>query len=158
MYVSKTNDAARNAVFVAAALSLSLFISPSAQAMDKQVLNFWEIAQCPGELVELEGSVRFQFQETGKGWVFQGFWTGEGWGHDSGGEYLIQGKWMEVVQENRPFIMYWNDHFQLVGKGQAPTYRLYSRVRFVVDESGDWVPEFEDAEWPCDTVDFAVWE
>jgi hypothetical protein len=134
-----------------------LAFSPMLMAMDKQYLNFWEILECQSENIELEGSVRFQFHETGKGWVFQAFWTGDGWGHDSGDEYKITGKWTEVVQEKRPFIMYWNDHFQLVGKGEAPNYRFYSRIRFIVDEYGVWVPEFVDDEWPCPTIDSAIW-
>ena len=121
-------------------------------AMEKQYLSFWEILECPSELIEIEGNVRFQFHETGKGWVFQGFWTGEGWGLDTGNEYLITGKWYETVQDLRPFTIYWNDHFQLTGKGEAPNYRFYSRVRFIVDEEGEWVPEFVDQDWPCETV------
>ena len=85
------------------------------------------------------------------------FWTGEGWGLDSDNEYLLQGKWMEVVQEQRPFVFYWNDHFQLVGKGSAPTYRLYSKIRFdkLDPDTGLPVPDsihFEDGDWPCPTV------
>lgn len=144
-----TNEKSLRRIFVC---FLALFVfSPMAIAMEKDYLDFWEILECPNEDIEIEGSVRFQFHETGKGWVFQAFWTGEGLGLNSGDEYRLQGKWMEVVQERRPFIMYWNDHFQLVGKGQAPNYRFYSRIRFFVDENGEWVPEFVDEEWPCPT-------
>jgi len=133
-----------------------------AMAMDKESYNFWEIVECPDEMIEMEGSVRFDFQETGKGWVFQAFWAGQGWGLDSDAEYIIRGKWMEVVKEDRPFVFYWNDHFELVGKGSAPTYRFYSKIRFdeLDPDSGGPVIDsiqFEDSEWPCPTVDAAVW-
>ena len=133
--------------------------APAAMSMEKSTLYFWEFAACPNEVVYMEGSARTQFQEAGKGWVFQVFWTGDGWGLDSDNEYLLQGKWMEVVQETRPFIFYWNDHFELAGKGDAPTYRLYSKIRFNEMEDGSPVPEsitFEDGDWPCPTVGFGV--
>ena len=140
------------------AILLLFALSPAALAMDKAHYNFWEVVECPGELIYLEGSVRFQYHETGKGWTYQAFWTGDGWGLDSYAEYLIQGKWTEVVQGQRPFIFYWNDHFQLVGKGDAPTYRFYSRIRFdEFDEDGVPIPEFISAEWPCATVAFDIW-
>lgn len=135
-----------------------LAFSPLASAMDKEAYSFWEVMDCPGEQIEMEGSVRFQSQETGKGWVFQAFWTGQAEGLDSGAEYLIKGKWMEVVNDKRPFVFYWNDHFELVGKAGAPTYRFYSRVRFdTFDGAGDPVPEFISAEWPCATVAYDMW-
>lgn len=140
------------------AVVLMLAFSPAALAMDKQFYNFWEIVDCPHELIELEGSVRFQFQETGMGWTLQAFWTGDGWGLGSDSEYIIQGKWQEVVQGERPFIYYWNDHFQLVGIGGAPTLKFYSRIRFdEFDEDGNPIPEFISAEWPCATIAFDIW-
>ena len=151
---------ARRVLFAAAALSLAS--AAPAMAMDKESYTFWEIAQCPDEMVEMEGSVRFQYQETAKGWVYQAFWKGEGWGLDSDAEYLIRGKWMEVVKEDRPYVFYWNDHFELVGKGRAPTYRLYSKIRFDEfdpDSGGPVIDsiQFENGDWPCPTVDFAIW-
>ena len=146
-----SNKSIKKFIVSVSVLVLALF-SSILMAMDKQYLNFWEIVECPSELIEIEGNVRFQFLETGKGWVFQGFWTGEGWGLDTGEDYLIQGKWYETFQENRPFTIYWNDHFQLTGKGKAPNYRFYSRIRFIIDEYGEWVPEFVDRDWPCETV------
>jgi hypothetical protein len=141
------------------ALLFLFFLSPAALAMDKEFWNFFEAVECPGgEVIELEGAVRFQFQETGMGWTLQAFWTGDGWGVDSDAEYLIRGKWQEVVQGQRPFIYYWNDHFELVGKGAAPTYKFYSRIRFdEFDEDGNPIPEFISAEWPCETLAFAIW-
>ena len=139
------------------AILLLLAVAPAALAMDKEFYNFWEVAECPSEQVYLEGSVRFQFQPTGQGWVYQAFWTGDGWGLDSGAEYLIQGKWTEIVQGKRPFIFYWNDHFELVGKAGAPTYRFYSRIRFdEFDEDGVPIPEFISADWPCATIAFGI--
>ena len=141
-----------------AAVLLMLASSSAALAMEKSFYNFWEVAECPSELVEIEGSVRFQFQETGMGWVYQAFWSGDGWGLDSDSEYTIQGKWTEIVQGKRPFIWYWNDHFELVGKAGAPTYRFYSRIRFnEFDDEGNPIPEFISAEWPCATVAFDIW-
>jgi hypothetical protein len=136
----------------------SLALSPMAVAMDKETYQFWEVVECPEGQVEVEGSVRFQYQETGKGWVLQAFWTGDGWGLDSGAEYLIRGKWMEVVNEKRPYVFYWNDHFELVGKAGAPTHRFYSRVRFDgFDNDGNPIPEFISAEWPCATIAYEMW-
>ena len=148
----------RNTAIRLTAILALLSLSPTLMAMEKQYLNFWEIAECPSEAIEVLGTVRFQYQETGKGWVLQAFWTGDAWGVDTGDEYRIQGKWFEVVQEKRPFVMYWNDHFQLIGKGTAPNYRFYGRVKFVVDENGDWVPEVVGMEWQCPTIAYDEWE
>ncbi len=141
------------------AVPILLLLLPSAIAMEKTTLYFWEVAACPNEDIYMEGSVRFQFHATGKGYTYQAFWAGEGWGLDSDNEYLIHGKWQEVVQEQRPFVFYWNDHFQLAGKGSAPTYRLYGKVRF--DELGDDGPvpdsiHFAAGDWPCPTIDFEI--
>lgn len=140
-------------------LALTLIVwAPAAMSMEKSTLYFWEEVACPNEVVYLEGDVRFQFHETGKGWVYQAFWSGNGWGLESNAEYLIQGKWMEVMNEKRPFVFYWNDHFQMVGKGAAPTYRLYLTVKFdEADDDGFPVPDsihFEDEEWPCPAIAF----
>jgi hypothetical protein len=147
-------------VLISAAV-LSLASAAPAMSMEKESYNFWEVAECPDEMVEMEGTVRFQYHETSKGWVYQAFWEGEGWGA-SGAEYVIHGKWMEVVTEDRPFVFYWNDHFQLVGKGTAPTYRLYSKIRFDEfdpDSGGPVIDsiQFENGDWPCPTVDFDIW-
>lgn len=149
----------RKSICILALMLLAL--SPAVMSMEKSNLYFWEYVACPNEIVYVEGSVRFQYQETGMGWVYQAFWTGDGWGLDSDNEYLLQGKWQEVVQEKRPFIFYWNDHFELAGKAGAPTYRLYSKIRF--DELGGDGPvpdsiHFEDGDWPCDTLAFGVCE
>ena len=139
-------------------MTLTLLVcAPAAMSMDKSTLYFWEVAACPNEMVYLEGSARIQVQETGKGWVFQVFWTGDGWGLDTGDEYLLQGKWMEVVQADRPFVFYWNDHFELVGKGSAPTYRLYSKIKFDELDFDSGFPvldsiHFEDGDWPCPAI------
>jgi hypothetical protein len=138
-------------------MPILLLFAPSASSMEKWTQYFWEYAACPNEVVYMEGSVRFQYHETRMGWVFQAFWTGDGWGEDSDNEYLINGKWQEVVQGHRPFIFYWNDHFQLVGKDGAPTYRLYSKIRF--NEFGSEGPDsiiFEDGDWPCPTIGFGT--
>jgi len=140
------------------ALLLALFLSPAALAMDIEYYGFWEIAACPSENIELLGSVRFQTQPTGDtGYVFQAFWTGDAWGLDSGDEYRIQGKWMELAQESPPFIFLWNDHFQLIGKGTAPNYRFAYKLRIIVDANGVPRVEFEGVDWPCPTIAFDIW-
>lgn len=144
-------------------LLTSAFMSTSpAIAMEKETLNFWEIAECPSEQIEIEGRVRFQYQfvegNDRATTVFQAFWSGDAWGLASGAEYRIQGKWMEVVQESPPFVFVLNDHFQLIGKGQAENYRFYSRVRFVVNAKGEIKVDFEGDHWPCPTIAFDIWE
>ena len=138
-----------------------LAVSPMATAMEQETYNFWEIAACPDEDIEMLGSVRFQTQSVQGGdhatWVFQAFWKADAWGLDSGADYRIQGKWMEVIQENPPFIFMWNDHFQLIGQGTAPNYRFYAKVKFLVDANGDVVIDFEDELWPCPTIAFDIW-
>lgn len=143
--------------------ALTVSVTQTAIAIDKEVLNFWEIVQCPDEQIEMEGSVRFQYQELGDSdsWVFQAFWTGDAWGLTSGADYRIQGKWMEVVKgpliDDTPFLFIWNDHFELIGKGTAPNYRFYNKVRVHMDANGIPRIEFADSDSPCETIDFAIW-
>lgn len=143
-------------------LALALLLgATTALALENETLNWWELADCPSEVIELEGRVRFQTQlvegADRSTYIFQAFWTGAGWGHDSGADYRIQGKWMEVVQENPPFVLRLNHHFQLVGRGDAPDYRLYGRVRVVVDAQGNAVFEYVNEQWTCPAIDFAIW-
>lgn len=142
---------------VALVLSVS---APALMALEKETLPFWEIVSCADENVEIVGNVRFQthFVE-GNGhttWIFQAFWTGDGQGLDSEALYLLKGKWMEVVQENPPFIFLWNDHFQLIGKGDAPNYRFSNKVKIVVDANGEVIIERNSVENPCEYVDGGV--
>lgn len=135
-----------------------LFNSPAALAMDREFYNFREVAACPSEDIEILGSVRFQFQPTGQsGYVFQAFWTGDAWGLDSGAVYGLHGKWMEVVKESPPFIFIWNDHFQLIGKGDAPNFSFANKIRIIVDANGVPRVEFEDNPWPCPTIEYDIW-
>jgi len=136
----------------------AILVSPVALAMEKDIFNWWEIAACPEENIEVEGTVRFQSQDIGGGWVFQAFWSGQGWGHTSGTQYNLQGKWMEVAKETPPFIFIWNDHFQLIGKGNAPNYRLANKVKIIVDANGEVRVEFEESPWPCPAIDFDMWQ
>ncbi len=142
-------------------VALALLVSaPALMALDKETLPFWEIVSCPGEEVAIEGSVRFQthFIE-GSGhttWIFQAFWTGHGMGLDSEAEYSLRGKWMEVVQENPPFIFLWNDHFQLNGKGPAPNYRFNNKVKIVVNANGDVIIDQGSIDEPCEYVDGGI--
>lgn len=135
--------------------------APTSNAMEKETLNFWEIVACPSENIEMLGSVRLQMQQVEGGdhsaWVFQAFWTGDAWGLNSGAQYRIRGKWMEVIQEDPPYIFLWNDHFQLIGNGTAPNYRFFNKIRVIVNAKGEPKVEFEGSETPCPTVDFDIW-
>ena len=137
------------------ALVLSL-TAPALMALEKETLPFWEIVSCPSEDIEIEGTVRFQwhFAEGADHTtsVFQAFWTGDAWGMDSGANYMLKGKWMEVIQENPPFIFLWNDHFQLIGQGSAPNYDFHNKVKFLVNANGDVIIDVDDLEWPCPTI------
>ena len=124
--------------------------------------SFWEVAVCPtedgySEEIYLEGTYRVltQFVDNGKHIksTFQVFWEGTGYGMSSGADYVLHGKWMEVVQVNPPFIFLWNDHFQLVGKGQADNFRIYWKIRFVQNANGDTVVDFEDV-LQCETLEY----
>jgi hypothetical protein len=143
-------------------LAVPLLVSaPNLLAMEQTTLNFWEIVACPSENIEMEGSVRLQTQSAGGAdhatWVFQAFWTGDAWGLDTGTDYRLQGKWMEVVQENPPFVFLWNDHFELIGNGTAPNYRFYNKIRLIVDANGEISVDFADDAVPCPTIDFEIW-
>lgn len=133
-----------------------LLTAPALMALEKETFPFWEIVACPSEDIYIEGTVRFQshFVEGAdhSTWVFQAFWTGDGWGMDSGEEYMLKGKWMEVIQENPPFLFLWNDHFQLIGKGSAPNYNFYQKVKLLVNANGDVIIDLDDVEWPCPTI------
>lgn len=149
-------------IIMGAIVVLAVTMTPTAMALEKQYWNFWEVAACPSENIEMLGSVRFQFQLVEAGerstWFFQAFWTGDAWGQESDADYRIQGKWMEVIKENPPFIFLWNDHFQLIGQGTAPNYSFATKIRIVVDANGEPQVEFEGGDWPCPTIDFDIWQ
>ena len=135
-------------------VALALLVSaPALMALDKETLAFEEIVPCPSEDVWIEGTVRFQSHLVEGAdrttWVFQAFWNGRGLGLDSGAEYKLMGKWMEVVQENPPYIFLWNDHFQLIGNGTAPNYKFSNKIKIVVDANGDVVIDTGSFDWPC---------
>jgi len=144
-------------IFVAIALLIS---TPALLALEKETMPFWEIVACSSEDVQIEGTVRFQshFIEGAdrSTWVFQAFWNGRGRGLDSGAKYKLMGKWMEVIQENPPFILLWNDHFQLIGHGTAANYKFSNTIKLVVNANGDVVIGTENFDWPCETTDGAV--
>lgn len=151
MYVSKQ-------ILARTIMALALFASaPALMALEKQTIPFWEIVSCPNEEVYIEGSYRVQahFVEGAdhSTSVFQVFWKGSGFGLESDSEYSLRGKWMEVIQENPPFIFLWNDHFQLIGKGTAPNYRFYFKVKFVVNANGEVIIDLISDETPCEYVD-----
>jgi hypothetical protein len=134
--------------------------APALMAMEKQTLPFWEIVSCDSEDIEIEGTVRFQEHlvegENHTTYVVQAFWKGMGLGLDSGAKYRLRGKWMTLEQEDPPYIMIWNDHFQLIGKGAAPNYRFYAKLKFIVNAKGETIIDLYDEEWPCETIDGSV--
>jgi hypothetical protein len=138
-------------------LTLALLtVAPMLLALEKVTLPFEETVICPSgdgysEEIYLEGTVRIQWQDVEGAdhttWVLQYFWRGDGYGMTSGAEYVMRGKWMEVVQgieESSPFIFLWNDHIQLVGKGQAENFDIYWKIRFVKNANGETTVNFED--------------
>jgi len=142
-----------------------LAFAPAVMAVQQVTYNWYEEAACPSENIFMEGSVRFQIHEVqAKGHTtsyFYAFWTGNGWGLDSGDEYLIRGKWMEVIQnpyENLPYLFVWNDHFQLIGKGTAPDFDFANKVKILINANGEPIIEFEAVDSPCPTVDFGFVE
>jgi len=138
-------------------LALALLaVAPSLLALEQFTLPFEETVICPSgdgysEEIYFEGTYRVQLQYVEGGdhttSLFQVFWRGNGYGLDSGSEYKLRGKWMEVVQgieENSPFIFLWNDHFQLIGKGRAENFNTYYKIRMVVNANGELTVNFED--------------
>jgi hypothetical protein len=134
-------------------ISALLAVSPMLLALEKFTLQFEETVICPSgdgysEEIYLEGTVRIQLQYVEGAnhttWVQQLFWRGDGYGLTSGAEYIMRGKWMEVVQENPTYIFLWNDHIQLVGKGRAENFDIFWKIRFVVNANGELAVDFED--------------
>lgn len=144
------------------ALATGAMAAGNSNAAQQFKASFWEVTVCPtsdgySEEIYLEGTYRVLAQAVDNGnhmqSTFQVFWEGTGYGLSSGTEYILHGKWMEVVQENPPFIFIWNDHFQLVGKEGADNFRIYWKIRFVQNANGDTVVDFEDV-MQCETLDF----
>ena len=144
-------------------LALALLaVAPMLLALEQFTLPFAEIVICPGgdgdsEEIYIEGTYRVQLQYVEGGdhttSLYQIFWRGHGYGMESGSEYKLRGKWMEVIQENPPYIFLWNDHFQLIGKGRAENFKLYFKIRSVVNANGELTVDFLDAV-QCDTIWF----
>ena len=134
--------------------SVLLAFSPILLALEQFTDSFEETVICPAEggiseEIFIEGTYRVQVQYVeGADHVtslFQVFWRGNGYGLSSGAEYKLRGKWMEVIQENPPFIFLWNDHFQLVGKGRAENFSIYLKIRIVENANGEQTVSFEDS-------------
>ena len=139
-------------------LALALLtVAPMLLALEQFTLPFEETVICPSgdghsEAIYFEGTYRVQLQYVEGGdhttSLFKVFWRGDGYGLESGSEYKLRGKWMEVVQgieENSPFIFLWNDHFQLIGKGRAENFNTYYKIRMVVNANGELTANFEDS-------------
>ena len=134
------------------AATLLVFATPSS-ALEQFSFPFDVTVDCPTEQIYIEGTGRFKSQSVEAAdnttYIFHAFWHGRGYGLSTGAEYILNGKWMTVEQENAPFVLRWNDHFQLVGKGNAENFRLYFRLRVVVDPDGRVVVEAENEDWVC---------
>ena len=135
-------------------LALALLaVAPTLLALEQFTLPFEETVICPSgdgdsEEIYIEGTYRVQLQYVEGGdhttSLFQVFWRGDGYGLESGSEYKLRGKWMEVIQENPTYIFLWNDHFQLIGKGRAENFNIYYKIRIVVNANGELTVYFED--------------
>ncbi len=144
-------------------ISALLTVSPMLLALEQFTDTFEETVICPSgdgysEEIYIAGTYRVQLQYVEGAHrttsLFQVFWRGNGYGLTSGAEYILRGKWMEVVQgteENLPFIFLWNDHFQLVGKGKAENFDIFWKIRSVVNANGDLTVAFEDL-MQCENV------
>ncbi|MDH4020087.1 MAG: hypothetical protein OEU84_10845 [Xanthomonadales bacterium] len=137
-----------------------LFISPMLLALEQFTDTFSETVLCENrdgysETIYLEGTYRVQMQYIEAGdhvtSFFNIYWKANGLGLDNNAEYVMRGKWMEVIQENPPYIFIWNDHFQLIGKGQAENFNTYFKVKIVINANGDPIIEFIDAN-ECESV------
>jgi hypothetical protein len=150
-------NSVRNTLFAVSLLALPAVSMAGAEQFRG---TFWETVRCPtddgySEEIYLDGSYRIlaQYVEAA-GHVtstYQVFWEADGWG-SGGSEYILHGKWMEVIQEAPPYIFLWNDHFRLVGKGPAGDFRTYFKIRIVTDANGRVVVDYLDA-MECETID-----
>jgi len=136
-------------------LSLALLsVSPMLLALEQFTDSFEETIICPGadgesEEIYIAGTYRVQLQYVEGAdhttSLFKIFWRGNGYGLSSDAKYILRGKWMEVVQENPPFIFLWNDHFQVIGKGQAENFGIYTKIKIVENANGELIVNYDDA-------------
>jgi len=144
-------------------LAVSLLaVSAASMAGAQQAKGtFWEEIQCPtadgySEVIYLEGTYRMLMQNVAAGDhttdIFQVFWEAAGYGMDSEARYLLHGKWMEVIQQNPPYVLIWNDTFKLVGKGKADDFRITWKARVVFNANGDLIMDYFEA-LQCETLD-----
>ena len=136
-------------------LALALLsVAPTLLALEQFTLPFEETLICPSgdgdsEEIYIAGTFRVQLHyveaaDDHTTSLFQVFWRGNGYGLSSGAEYILRGKWMEVIQENPPFIFLWNDHFQLIGKGRAENFETHFKIRMVENANGELTVNYED--------------
>lgn len=149
-------------LIIRALLGLVLLCSsPMLVALDQYPGNsFSETVICEtedgySEPIYLEGTYRVQIQYVEAGdhvtSFFNVYWTAEGVGLESDAEYIMRGKWMEIIQENPPYIFIWNDHFRLIGKGRADNFDTYFKVKIVVNANGEPIIEFIDS-FECEEI------
>jgi hypothetical protein len=137
-----------------------LAASPGLLALDQIPGEFEETVVCENanglsEPIYIWGTYRIQLQYVEAGdhvtSFFNVYWRADGVGLDSGAEYVMRGKWMEVIQENPPYLFIWNDHFRLIGKGQAENYDTYFKVKILVNANGDPIIDYIDF-YECEEI------
>ena len=142
-------------IVIKSLLAMALLVAPPMLlALDQFPGTFSETLICESEdgysePIYIEGTYRVQVQYVEASdhvtSFFNIYWHADGWGLDSGAEYVLRGKWMEVIQENPPYIFIWNDHFRLIGKGKAENFDTYFKVKIVFNANGEPIIEYVDA-------------
>lgn len=137
-----------------------LAATPGLLALDQFPGEFEETVICenangPSEPIYIWGTYRIQAQYVEAGdhvtSFFNVYWRADGVGLDSGAEYNMRGKWMEVVQESPPYLFIWNDHFRLIGKGRAENYDTHFKVKILVNANGDPIIDYIDF-YECENI------
>jgi hypothetical protein len=135
-------------------ISALLTVSPMLLALEQFTDTFEETVICESgagysEPIYIAGTYRVQMHYVEAGdhvtSLFNVYWRGDGTGLESGAKYLLRGKWMEVIQENPPYIFIWNDHFRLIGKGRAENFDTYFKVKIVINANGEPIIEYVDS-------------
>jgi hypothetical protein len=144
---------------------LSLMSAASMAGAGQAKGTFWEEIVCQSadggcsEIIYLDGTYRLLTQYVDSGQhvasAFQIFWEGRGYGMTSGAEYILHGKWMEVIQDKPPYVLIWNDYFELVGKGRAENFKIYWRARVIETADGRSIMDYFDA-LQCETLDAEI--
>jgi hypothetical protein len=161
----RINSIRKTAIGIVSAAVCSIISATAIAGATQARGTFWEEIACPSsdggysEPIYLEGSYRLltQYVEAGDHVTstYQIFWEGTGYGVSSGTEYLLHGKWMEVIQDDPPYVLIWNDYFELVGKGRAENFKIWWKARVVETPDGETIMDYFDA-LQCETLDFGI--